>query len=119
MFKDVSSGHLHASANVTQCSELLLNRGPWDIIDAIRLLDALIAWNTDANSWHFSVAHQWHSATAVGCLWSHGVEASDHGNDTTVEKDESNRSDGDDSVGEDGVLWFPFDVTVIIDLARL
>merc|ERR550514_418158 len=99
-------------------SELLLKRCPWDVVDAIRLLNAIIAWNLRINSWHLPISNQWHCATAIGCLWSHGVQASDHCNDATVKKDESNRTDGDNSIKEDRVLWLPFDVTVFIDVPR-
>merc|ERR1719263_388159 len=99
-------------------SELLLDWGPWDIVDAIRLLDALIAWHLGTNSWHFSITNKWHSATAVGSLRCHCVEADDHCDDSTIEEDKSNCADGDNAVEEDLVIWLPLDVTVLVNLRR-
>merc|ERR1719263_1620812 len=97
-------------------SELLLDRSPWDVVDTIRLLNALIAWHLGTNSWHLSITDKWNSATAVSSLWSHCVEAGNHSDDTTVEKDESKCTDGDNAIEEDLVIWLPLDVTVLVNL---
>merc|ERR1719281_654001 len=59
-------------------SELLLERGSWDIVDTVRLLDALITWHLCTNSWYFAIPNKWHSATAIGSLTGHCVNANNH-----------------------------------------
>merc|ERR1719262_1294194 len=107
----------HLSLHLSD-SELRLERSPWNIIDTIWLLNAFIAWNTNTNSWHLSVTNKWHSATAIGSLWGHCVEAGHDSDDATEEEDESEPTDGDNAVEEDLVLWLPFDVAILVDLCR-
>merc|ERR1719321_17064 len=99
-------------------SELLLNWGPWDVVDTVRLLDTLIAWNLCANSWHLSVTDKWHSATAISGLWSHCVKAGDHGDDASIQKDEPQGTNRDNCVEQDLVVWLPLDVSILINLCR-
>merc|ERR550514_608648 len=88
-------------------SELLLDRSSWNIINTIWLLHAVIAWNLNTNPGHLSITNERHRATAIGGIWSHRVEASDHGDDTTVKEDESKPTDGNHAVEKDLVLRLP------------
>merc|ERR1719161_402962 len=99
-------------------SKLLLDWSAWDVIWAIRLLDALIAWNSDTDSWHLPITDKWYSATAVGCLRGHCVEASDDGDDTPIQKDESKRADGNNGVEKDLVLRLPLNISILINRCR-
>merc|ERR1719272_1846749 len=104
------------SSNFGRCSgseELRGDGGPWNVIDAFGLLDAIIAWHLDTNSRHLAIANKWHRATAVCILCSHRVDAGDHCNDTTIQEEESKPPDGENAVEEDLVLWLPLNVTIL------
>merc|ERR1719235_1641497 len=108
---------MHVSARCSKSnSELLLDWGAWDIVDTIGFLDALVAWHLGATE--LAITNKWHSATAVGSLASHGVDANDHSDDPTVQEDEPKDPDGDDNIEEDLVLWLPLDVSILIHLTR-
>merc|ERR1719191_125671 len=105
---------LHPYSN----SELLLERGAWDVIDTIWLLDALVAWHLGTNTWHLAVTNKWHCTAAIGGLWRHGVDTNNHSDNSAVKEQESNDADSHNTVEEDLVLWLPLDVSILIDLRR-
>merc|ERR1719231_1249887 len=87
-------------------SELLLEWGSWNIIHAVWLFA------------EWCISDKWYCPTTICCLWCHGVHTNNHGNDTTVEKQESNCTDEENAVEKYLVIWFPFDVAIFIDLRR-
>merc|ERR1719161_1184146 len=87
-------------------SELLLNWGTWDVIDAIWLLAERC------------IPDKWHCTTAIRSLPSHCVHANNHSDNTSIEKDETQDTDSNDAVEEDWVLWFPLDVAILVHAGR-
>merc|ERR1719161_2189274 len=111
-----SFSHLNGLLRNLPGSELLLDRGSWDIVDTIRLLDALISWHLGSTK--LAITNQRHSATAIGSLAGHCIDTHNHCNNATIQQEESKDTDSDNSVEKDLVLWFPLDVTIFIHLAR-
>merc|ERR1719453_776638 len=99
-------------------SELLLERRPWDVVDSIWLLNALITRNLCTNSWHLAITHKWYSAAAIGGLRGHSVEACDHSDDATIKENETEGTDSDNAIKQDLVIWLPFDIAILINLCR-
>merc|ERR1719240_2583552 len=95
-FKPLSN--LPSLAKKLAGSELLLDRGSWNIVDTIWLLDAFIAWHLSANSWHLAITNKGHSTTAIGSLAGHCVNTHNHRNDSTVQQEETQDTDCDNAV---------------------
>merc|ERR1719240_39486 len=114
-FKPLSN--LPSLAKKLAGSELLLDRGSWNIVDTIWLLDAFIAWHLSANSWNLAITNKGHSTTAVGSLPGHRVDTHYHGNDSTIQQKETKDTDSDDNIEKNLVCWLPLDVTILVNLA--
>merc|ERR1719326_2272023 len=76
-----------------------------NVVCARWLSNAIVAG--DFGIANFAISNKWHSATAIGCLWSHGVDAHDHGNNSSVQEEESKNTDADYDVQHDWVLLAP------------
>merc|ERR1719161_3249918 len=64
------------------------------------------------------VVNKRHCTTAICSFWSHGIDANNHSDNTTIEEKEPKNSDGDDTVEEDRMFRLPLDIAILVDLGR-